>query len=442
MEHMGSRPQIPRGVKLYLPEEAARKRWVEARLLEIFRRWGFVELVTPTYEYADVHAIGSDDEFAEQMVKLVDRETGRMLALRADVTVQVARIAASRLRWVPKPLRLAYSANVFRESEEVGRPREFYQAGVELIGLEKPEADAEMIAMATEGLSAVGLKEFQIDVAQVEYVRGILDVMGLDREEEKALGQALRRKDGPEMERRLGQWAVPETAREAIRALPSLYGREEVLRRAEAHALTERSKKALANLAEVYRILTVYGLSDRIILDLGEVRGFQYYSGVHFEGFVPELGAALCSGGRYDLLLGRFGDPSPATGFAFDVGRLLLALEAQGQRIPMSGPEFYIIDFTNDKTWALSLARRLRDLGYAVARDIITRGLEDSVAYALALRCRWVLVLGAPHAEPGSVRVRDLGEDTERVLSVQQILDDPLGAFPGLGPEERGGIHA
>src|SRR5215471_6444520 len=148
--------QLPRGAKIYLPDEAARKRVVEERLLGVFRRWGYRELVTPSYEYFDVLSRGTDHDLQERMFKMVDRESGRLLALRADITPQIARIVATRLRDEPKPLRLAYLANVFRYDEpRLAHYREFFQAGVELIGIDKPEAEVEIVAMAIEGLRAL-----------------------------------------------------------------------------------------------------------------------------------------------------------------------------------------------------------------------------------------------------------------------------------------------
>ena len=134
--------QLPKGTRIYLPDEAARKRHVETRLFEVFGRWGYREIVTPTFEFFDAIASGTDQALQENMFKFVDRDTGRMLALRADVTPQIARIAATRLRDRPKPYRLAYRTNVFRhEAPRLGRMREFYQAGVELLGLDKPAMD-------------------------------------------------------------------------------------------------------------------------------------------------------------------------------------------------------------------------------------------------------------------------------------------------------------
>ena len=440
MDRRALHSQLPKGAKIYLPDEAAKKRFVEERLLRVFGQWGFREVVTPTYEYSDVLALGTDVDLQERMFKFVDRETGRMLALRADITPQIARIVATRLRDDPKPLRLAYVVNVFRyEDPQVGRYREFYQAGVELVGLEKPEADAEMIAMAVEGLKALGLGEFQVDVGQADFFRGVLDELRIDRAQGRRLQEALSRKDTSALEQLIGELAPPAATAELLLALPGLFGREDVLERAGAVVKNARSERALANLAEVHRLLRVYGLADSIILDLGEVRGFDYYSGVHFEGYVAGLGADICGGGRYDQMLSRFGYDCPATGFAFDVGRLLLAMEAQRVAVPLPGPDFFIIDFTAEKTIALALSRQFRQLGASVARDIITRGFEESLAYAVRQRARWVLAVGSPKTAPGDVWVRELATGQERVLPASAILERPAACFPLTPPSPQGG---
>src|SRR5262250_1360112 len=353
--------QLPKGAKIYLPDEAAQKRCVEAELWSVFRKWGYREIVTSAYEYFDVLAQGTDQELQERMFKMVDRESGRLLALRADVTPQIARIVASRMREEPKPLRLAYVTNVFRYDEpHVGRYREFHQAGVELIGLPNPEGDAELIAMTVEGLRALGLERFQLDVGQADFFRGLLEDLSLDEGRSVELRSALGRKDVSALERIVAGLGAPAAVGELLLALPSLYGRADVLDRAERLVKNPRSEAALKNLAEVYRLLTVYGLAESVLLDLGEVSGFDYYSGVHFEAYVAGLGAPLAGGGRYDHMLARFGYDCPATG-------------SYGAVATLPRPGCFISDFPAEKTRALALSRRLRDMGATVARDIVSR---------------------------------------------------------------------
>jgi ATP phosphoribosyltransferase regulatory subunit len=425
--------QLPRGARIYLPDEAVRKRHVERGLFEVFRRWGYRELVTPTFEYADVLAAGTDLAVQENMFKLVDRETGRMLALRADITPQIARVVATRLRDEPKPLRLAYVTNVFRyEEPRVSHYREFYQAGVELIGLEKPEAEVEIVAMTIEGLRALGLDRFQLDLGHPDFFRGLLDEVKTDAGHQAELRDALARKDIGTLERVVGEIAPAAHVGDALCALPALFGHAEVLEQAAVHARNERSARALANLSEVYRLLTIYGLADEVLLDLGAVRGFDYYSGTHFEAYVAGFGATVAGGGRYDHMLGRFGYECPAVGFAFDVGRVLAVMDAQGVEVALPGPDFFIIDFTPEKTVALSLARRLRDRGASVARDILTRELDASLAYARAQRARYVLVVGSPRTAPDQLLAIDLAGGGERALPVREVLEQPERHFEAV----------
>jgi len=426
--------QLPKGARVYLPDEAARKRYVERSLLDVAARWGYREIVTSTFEYADALAPGTDADVQENMFKFVDRETGRLLALRADITPQIARIVGTRLRDEPKPVRLAYVTNVFRyEEPRVSHYREFYQAGVELIGLEKPEAEVEIIAMAIEGLRALGLDRYQLVLGHPDFFRGLCEEAQADAAQARELRAALGRKDASALERLVDALAAPREVREALLALPALFGHEAVLERAAGAAKGARSARALANLTEVYRLLTIYGLAGSVLLDLGEVRGFDYYSGTYFEAYVAGFGAAVAAGGRYDHMLARFGYDCPAVGFAFDVGRLLSVMEAQGVTVALPGPDFFIIDFTPDKTAALSLARRLRDLGASVARDIVSRPLEESLAYARAQRVRRVLVVGSPRTGSDQLLAIDLADGAERTFAVADVLADPVRYLGGVG---------
>ena len=421
--------QLPKGARIYLPDEAARKRHVEQSLLGVFERWGYREIVTPTFEYLDVLSTGTDEGVQASMFTFVDRETGRVLALRGDITPQIARIVATRMRDEPKPLRLAYLTNVFRYDEpHVSQYRELYQAGVELIGLEKPEAEVETIAMTVEGLHALGLHRFQLDLCHLDFFRGLLEEIDSETTS-KELRAALARKDTATLEKLVAEAAPRSAVGEALLALPTLVGGEDVLDRAAALSRNARSARALENLAEVYRLLKIYGLGESVLLDLGEVRGFDYYSGLYFETYVSGFGASIARGGRYDHMLGRFGYDCPAVGFAFDVGRALSVMATQGVDVPLPGPEFFIIDFTREKTAALSLARRLRDQGASVSRDIVSRGLQESLAYARAHRARVALVVGGEGTEAGELRAIDLLAGGERVLPVADVLGNPERYF-------------
>src|SRR5574337_1925276 len=251
-----SKTAIPKGVRVFPPEETALRRWAERRILTVFERWGFQEVITPTFEYLEVFSGDSEGEGGDKIFKFVDRPTGRLLALRYDPTPQVARLAATTFRHRPWPLRLSYVTNIFRyEAPQAGRQRERVQLGVELIGLERPEADAEMVAMAVEGCRAPVLQPFQIDVGQIEYVRGIVDALGLPPDQRRALVSAIDRKDTIEIELRLQGLDADEKSKQAVLDLPLLYGGKEVLTRARDLAPNRRSQEALRNLTQVYEVL-------------------------------------------------------------------------------------------------------------------------------------------------------------------------------------------
>src|SRR5574341_967755 len=418
------RSAIPKGVRVFTPEETAQRRAVEAKLFSVFHRWGFQEIITPTFEYLEVFEQPTGLDADDQIFKFVDRQTGRLLALRVDITPQVARLVATTLWQAPLPLRLAYAATVFRYHEpRAGRQREFEQVGVELIGLELPEADAELIAMAVEGCRAVGLPAFQIDVGQVEVVRGLLNALQPPAPLRSRLVSAIRRKDPLELEHLLVEIPADPGLKEAIAALPRLYGGREVLDKAGGLALPAASRAALANLAEVVTILENYGLAEHVILDLAETHDFEYYSGVVFGAFARGLGYQLASGGRYDQLIGQFGYPCPAVGFSFDLERVMAALAAAEALPQVAGPDVLLIDFNPDKSAAHRLPRLLRDRGLTVARDIIRRPLAGSLAYAKASAIRRVVILGSEEQPPDTVVICDLSADARRALPLSAIME-------------------
>jgi ATP phosphoribosyltransferase regulatory subunit len=420
---MNSRVAIPKGVRVFTPEETAQRRLVEERLLCVFHRWGFREIVTPTFEYLEVFEKPSGEASDDQIYKFVDRQTGRLLALRVDITPQVARLVATTLREAPLPLRLAYAATVFRHHEpRAGRQREFKQIGVELIGLDLPEADAEMIAMAIEGCRAVGLTAFQIDVGQVEIVRGLLNVLQPPEALRPRLVSAIRRKDPLELGLLLKESPGDPGVTEAILALPGLYGGREILDRAARLALPPASRAALANLEEVITILENYGLVEHVIVDLAEAYAFEYYTGVVFGAFARGLGYQLASGGRYDNLLGQFGYPGAATGFCVDLERVMGALAAAQSLPQVSGPDILLIDFSPDKRTAHRLARLLRERGLAVARDIIKRELAGSIAYARASGVRRAVILGSPEHPAGTALVQDLATEERQAIAIEALM--------------------
>lgn len=416
-----SEPLLPRGVKDFLPAKAAKISFLTETALELFRRWGFRPVIPPTLEYLDVLERGMGHTLRDKTFRFDDRQDGKLIAFSPDMTPQVARIVATRMHEMPLPLRLCYSGRVLRHAEQQsGKDREIFQAGVELIGLESPEADAEMIAMAIECLKAFGATTFTIDIGQVEFFRGVMAQLDLPEADLRALQALIARKEMTGLTRLLDTLALPASVRAEVLVLPRLFGGREVLEQAATTVHNERSCQALANLRQVLAVLETYGLEEHVTFDLGELRGLDYHSGITFQGFLPGLGRAVCQGGRYDHLTARYGYPAAATGFAFDLLNLLTALDLVLEHAAEQTTDVLLFQSGADKRAAQKIAQALRERGYSAARDIIPRSLDESLAYARRMSFRHLLVIEAQQPE---VRVIWVDDGHERTIPLQAILD-------------------
>jgi len=397
---------LPKGVADFLPEKAAKIGYIQEKILRVFELWGFRRLITPLLEFQDVMALALGEDLKEKMFRFDDRQTGRLIVIPPDITPQVARIVATRMRGYPLPHRLYYSGRVLRHAEiQSGRSREIFQAGVELIGLVSPEADAEMAAMAVEVLKSLGFEGFKIAVGQVEFFRGIMDSAGFSQASSELLRDAIGKKDSSALRAILENESVPDRSKEEMAALPRLFGGREVLEAAGRLVGNDRSKRALENISQVLDILDIYGVGDYLTIDLGEIRGLDYYTGVTLEGFVGGVGEPVCSGGRYDNLTSCYGFPAPATGFAFNIMALLNAAEKRPDVEASKTGDFLIFNKREDRREALELAKRLRRKGFTAARDIIRRGFAESLEYARKMNILHMIVIGAEECADDEVYV-------------------------------------
>ena len=319
----------PPGTQDLLFEAALRLRRCEAALASRFEQHGFAEVIPPSLERASVFETTTrGDGAGSGALRAVDRG-GQLLALRADFTAQVARIAATRLAGV-SPLRLYYRGSVVRESpSDGGCLRERLQAGCELIGEGGPEADAEMLALAVASLHALGIAAgtARISVGTVAWFSALLRAAGANERLSLALNDAVDRKDLPTL-RRLCASEVPEgRAREAILLLarpPAPHaGKAPLLAAARALAPSDEAATALDRLEAALGDARVRSIAAELEVDLGEVRGLGYYTGLVFNLYAPGAARAVGGGGRYDTLLGRFGDQRPAVGFSLDLDALV-----------------------------------------------------------------------------------------------------------------------
>lgn len=395
MANESFRAQVPRGAVTLRPEAAARRRAVEERLLAVFREWGYEEIVPATFEYRDVLAPGMEEGLAESCYTLTDRESGRLLLLRPDVTLQIARMAGSaRPGALPLPARYCCTTSVYRyEKDPIGRHRELRQAGVELLGVSGAEGSAEAAALCVESLRRAGLKEFKVAVGQVEFFRGLFQGQKVLPEIQSEIRESVSKKDDAALDRALSRSGLPRRAAEAFRLLPRLFGKAEILARAGKLAVTPAARTALGDLRRTADRLDAYGVLPFIVFDLGEIRGFDYYTGVLFEAFAGGVGTPIGRGGQYDNLIARFGSPCRATGFGLDVDLLVQALGHQGLLDEYAGADVVLVGRRSSPRESLDTARRLRQKGFRVACDLDGAGIESAIKRAAAGNAATVVFL-------------------------------------------------
>ncbi|HEX3507925.1 MAG TPA: ATP phosphoribosyltransferase regulatory subunit, partial [Candidatus Dormibacteraeota bacterium] len=284
-------------------------------MLGEMRRWGYRHVITPMVESIEVLELGLGPEQRRRLFKFADAR-GEVLALVSERTVPVARVVAGKLRSAPLPLRLCYAGPVLSTDEgRFQQRRETYQVGAELVGASGAVADAEVIALAARCLEATGLRRYQVDVGHSEFFHGIMEAVKLPVEIKARVRAALAAWDFVALEELLSHTTLRSAEHELLLRFPALRGGPEIIKAAGGLVRNRRSERALSELGRVVELLGAYGLRDVVNLDLGAIRDFDYYTGIIFEGYGPDLGRPVAQGGRYDGLLARFGRPAPATGF-------------------------------------------------------------------------------------------------------------------------------
>ncbi len=368
--------QIPEGVQDYLVDEQHNKLLIEDKIRKIFDGFGYDEIDTPAFEYYDVFSGEDAIMDDETMFKFFDKQ-GRILVLRPDMTTPIARMAATKLQSKPLPLRLSYISNVFRyDQPQSARQREFTQAGVELLGSRSPQADAEVISLAITILERVGLKNFQIELGQVEFFKSIINEMHITQQQVEEFRALIEEKNMIALEGFLDDLELPDRTKETVYMLPKLYGRIEVINKAAKLTNNKKALDALKNLESIYCLLKDSGLEQYVSIDLGMVSSLQYYTGTIFKGFTRELGFTLLGGGRYDALMENFGQNMPATGFAVGIKRILVALERQDLLTKKPAVDFLLTYHKGLYATAAGIAERLRDMGCRVEMDLEGRPAE------------------------------------------------------------------
>lgn len=360
----------PDGVADLLPQECAAKRQLETRLRRLFAERGYLEIETPAIEFYDVYATGSGPVPQEGLFKFFDQQ-GRILCLRYDGTVPTARLAATLYRETPPPLRFCYLGSMYRYNEYGGgRQREFGQAGIELLGSNTPEADAEVIATAIAAAKCCGIEDLQVTIGQVAFYRGLLAEWNISGDEAALLPHLIDSKQQVALEELSDRLALPDKARHVLALITDGFGQADRLDELADLVSHPIALDALRNLRAVLDILTDYQMRPYVSADLGLLQSLNYYSGMIFKGFTYGLGFPLFSGGRYDQLVGAFGRNLAATGFSIGTSLALTALQRQGKPAGQI-PQPILLGFARgQRAAALVLAECWRREG----KSVITAG--------------------------------------------------------------------
>ena len=357
----------PEGVRDIYSQECNRKQKLQEKLHRVFHQYGFEDIETPTFEYFEVFSKEVGTIPSRELYKFFDRE-GNTLVLRPDFTPTVTRACATYFNPEKEVVRLCYTGNTFiNNSSFRGRLKETTQMGVERMGDDSPEADAEILAMTVECLLATGLTEFQVSVGQVDYYKAIFAQTGMSQEEEEELRELISQKNYFGVEELVKNKNMDKSLARVLSQLPQMFGSTEVLEKAKSLTDNPQALKAVARLEEIYELLKVYGYEKYVTFDFAMLSKYHYYTGIIFQAYTYGTGEALIKGGRYNQLMKHFGKPAASIGFAIVVDNLLMALSRQKIEMEEEKGVTVITYRKENRIQAIQKAKELRAQGRNVA---------------------------------------------------------------------------
>lgn len=333
----------PEGVRDLYGRECARKLAVQEQISRVFHLYGYEDIETPAFEYFDIFSKERGSVSSREMFKFFDRDNNT-LVLKPDVTPAIARCVARYFMDETMPVRLCYRERTYTNNTSYqGRLKEVTQTGAELIGDDSQAADGEMIAMVIDSLKAAGLSQFQVEIGQMEFFKGLVEEAGMDRETEDTLRELIENKNYFGVEALVSERKIPIELKRLFLKLPELFGSLDEMKKIKDMVRNPRSLKAIERVEEVQAILEAYGMEEYVSYDLGMLSKYQYYTGIIFKAYTYGTGEYIVTGGRYDKLLIQFGKDTPAIGFAIVVDRLMMALSRQNLNVPTETPDTLVI---------------------------------------------------------------------------------------------------
>lgn len=388
---------------------------------EAFRRFGYGEIQTPTFETLELFTAKSGSSIIDELYNFTDKG-GRELALRPELTAPVIRCYIERLQMAPKPLKLFYFGNCFRyDRPQKGRYREFWQAGCELIGTDTPEAHAELIALAYTILRSIGLRDVVLHIGNLTVIAAMFQRLRVSEGVKKDLLPFIDKSQYEDLFSALRANDISQQETEQFIEILQTPDLEKIL------AYVSGNEQAVAELTRLRGILSLlkdsFGVADPRV-KMGIVRGLDYYKGLVFEIEAPILGAEkqLCGGGDYELV-GLFGgSPVPQAGFAIGFDRALLALETEQFSFPQPSLDVYLVPVNEDAIpTVLTIASQLRSKGLTTDLDLVRRGISKSLKYAAALHARYAVILGPKELETQTVTLRNMVDGTQSSCPLTEL---------------------
>ena len=330
-------PTTPRGFRDTLPTQMAWRDAVARAVCESFGRWGYVPVQTPTLERCEVLELAG--KLSDPSFKFFDSD-GKLLCLRPDCTLPVARMTALRLRDRPAPFRFYYSEPVFREQGSLyGEDREFVQMGIECMGASGVAADAEVLCLMFDALNAAGIENFTVALGTVGVLNALVAGASSDQEWRAAILGAFHGNDYVAVQHLVRQEGVIPAYADAIAQITRIRGGIDAIERCRALVKPLGCEADLDHLQAVFDLVCATERSGQLMVDFSIVSSFDYYTGMVFKAYAPQLGQSLAGGGRYDTTLEAFGRKEPAAGFALGLERVMKALELQGAQAPSIEPD-------------------------------------------------------------------------------------------------------
>lgn len=307
--------RIPLGMRDEIQSECILKRKLQKKIESIFINFGYAEIKTPVIEYYDTYQTGYANVNASEMYKFFDQE-GEILTLRADMTVPIARVIASKYVNLEPPFRLFYTSDVFKVRHIfAGKRGEVTDCGIELIGLDK-NSDIEVLYMALKVMEQLTTNSYQLEIGNASFFQKAIETLGLNEDEKKVLADLIDRKSMVDLETYVDSLYIDTNAKDFFKQLPLLSGNQEIFSKAKEICFSKEMEEEVIQLENLYKDLEKLGVSKYVSFDFGKVPHLDYYTGIIFEGYISESGTSVLSGGRYDNLLKKFNRDLPACGFS------------------------------------------------------------------------------------------------------------------------------